>query len=1147
MNTTQETSTPPRIYERGGFWSLIATQFIGVFINNFLTILAILYLARYVYDAQAAPDEASAQRVGPIAAILCALPFIIFPGMFGALSDRYSKRTITIFTKYLEAALVVVAGAAFWTGNEIFIWVAVVLMATKSAVFSPSKYGILPEIVPDGQLSWANGVMQIGTIVPILLATFFAGPIHEVLGQDLTWAFAGMFVLSAVGIVTAYGVSNPPAASPGRPIPVNPWHGMQGHFAFLLSERRILVSIAGYIYFWFITYFLVITMMRLGFVTFNYTDTQITTMLAFAGLGAGLGSVAAGYLSREKIEVGLVPIGLVGVAITALLLAWPGWAYASVCAIVVCHGFAGGLFSVPFVATLQQRAPDNMKGGVMATVNMLTFFGIGGAAGLFLLLDTLPITTYQLFSIIGGVSILFAGAVCVAEPIYLLRTLLWLLSATLYRIKTLGHDRIPRRGGGLIVPNHTSFLDALMILASTDRHIRFIMAKSIYDVFWIKPLARLMDALPVSRGNRPRETMKSLQTASDAIRNGQLVCIFAEGQITRTGQLLPFRSGYQKIVKEVDAPIIPVHLDKLWGSIFSFAGGKFFWKIPSRIPYNLTVTFGEPLPSDTPPEVLRAAIQELGTEAYATRVLPEPVLHRAFVRNARRNLFRRAVADERSGPLSYFKLLTAVVVLAGKFRELLGDRQMVGVLLPPGNACAITNIALTMMGKIPVNLNYTASNRVLKSCAERCEMEHVITAKAFLEQLPMTVPAEAVYLEDVRASVTKDDRRRAALKALFYPVRAIERALGMEREPSRDDLATVVFSSGSEGEPKGVMLTHYNISANIDMALQVFPHKRGDVIVGILPIFHSFGFTATLWLPLTRGLSVIFHPSPLEPRKIGKLIAKYKGQILFATSTFLQGFIRRCSAADLGSLEFVICGAEKLAPRIRDAFKDKFGVEPLEGYGTTECAPIVSLNLPDFRSPGFYQRGTKRGTIGHPLPGISVKAVNPDTGETVPAGSPGVLCVKGANVMEGYLGMPDKTAEVLRDGWYETGDIVSIDEEGFITVTDRLARFSKIGGEMVSHTQVEDALHELVNVEERTFAVTGVPDESKGERLVVLHTLDNGEFDDMISKLDDIDLPKIFIPKQGAFYNIDEIPILGTGKMDIKAVKELAKKLYIGD
>jgi acyl-[acyl-carrier-protein]-phospholipid O-acyltransferase/long-chain-fatty-acid--[acyl-carrier-protein] ligase len=426
-------------------------------------------------------------------------------------------------------------------------------------------------------------------------------------------------------------------------------------------------------------------------------------------------------------------------------------------------------------------------------------------------------------------------------------------------------------------------------------------------------------------------------------------------------------------------------------------------------------------------------------------------------------------------------------------------------------------------------------------------MKQVITAGAFLDQVPVEVPGEAIYVDKILKTVTAKDRIIGLLLATLCPLTWIEKHLGAPSGRTSDELATVIFSSGSEGEPKGVMLTHFNVLSNVDAGIQGFPLNKGDRVMGILPFFHSFGYTGTLWLVLTQHLSAVYHTNPLEAKQIGAMVAQYKTKVLFTTSTFLQGLIRRCAPTQLSSLEFVIAGAEKLSPRVRDAFKEKYGVEPLEGYGTTECSPVVSLNVPDYRAPGFYQIGTKRGSIGHPIPGMSVRVIDSETREPLEQGETGLLLVKGPNVMKGYLNQPEKTAKVLKNGWYETGDIAVVDEDGFITITDRLARFSKIGGEMVSHTKVEESLQSLLEESDRVLAVAGVPDAQKGERLVVLHTLEEAQFDALISKIDDTGLPKLWIPKTKAYYRIDEIPILGTGKMDLSKLKTLARQLDAGE
>jgi acyl-[acyl-carrier-protein]-phospholipid O-acyltransferase/long-chain-fatty-acid--[acyl-carrier-protein] ligase len=374
------------------------------------------------------------------------------------------------------------------------------------------------------------------------------------------------------------------------------------------------------------------------------------------------------------------------------------------------------------------------------------------------------------------------------------------------------------------------------------------------------------------------------------------------------------------------------------------------------------------------------------------------------------------------------------------------------------------------------------------------------------------------------------------------PYRLLKRALHATPRGA-EDLATVIFSSGSTGDPKGVMLTHHNIHSNVRQVTQIFMLKGKDKVLGILPFFHSFGFTATLWMPVAHGIGVVFHPNPLDAKSISALVSQYGVTFLVATPTFLQAYMRRCSPEHFGSLLYVLVGAEKLPERLALAFEDLFGIRPLEGYGCTECSPVVAVNGRDFRAPGFRQVGARRGTIGHPLPGVSVRIVDPETSEPLPAGKPGMLMVKGPNVMKGYLGRPDKTAEVLKDGWYITGDIANMEEDGFLTITDRLTRFSKIGGEMVPHIKVEDKLHELAGATEQSFAVAAVPDERKGERLVVLHTLPEEKLAPVLEKLLACDLPALWKPRKDQFFRVEALPYLGTGKLDLRAVKTRASEL----
>ena len=408
--------------------------------------------------------------------------------------------------------------------------------------------------------------------------------------------------------------------------------------------------------------------------------------------------------------------------------------------------------------------------------------------------------------------------------------------------------------------------------------------------------------------------------------------------------------------------------------------------------------------------------------------------------------------------------------------------------------------------------------------------------------MKVKVSGEVVFLEDVAAKPGIGEKILGVLTAWLLPSALLERSFGQANKVKLDDLSTVIFSSGSTGEPKGVMLSHYNIGSNIEQLEQVFGLNRGDCFLGILPFFHSFGFTGTLCLPAMLGVGVVYHPNPLDAKTIGPLVRDYAVTFLLATPTFAQFYMRGCAPEDFGSLRVVMTAAEKLPDRLATAFEEHFGIRPLEGYGCTECSPCVAVNSHDFRSAGFRQIGAKRGKIGHPVPGVSVKIVDPETNAPLGIGQPGLLLVRGPNVMQGYLGRPEKTAEVLRDGWYTTGDIAAIDEDGFLQITDRLSRFSKIGGEMVPHIKVEEKLHELAGVTEQTFVVAGVPDEKKGERLIVLHKLSNEKLQPCLEKLAQSDLPNLWKPRADAFMRVETFPLLGTGKLDLRKVKDLASQ-----
>jgi acyl-[acyl-carrier-protein]-phospholipid O-acyltransferase/long-chain-fatty-acid--[acyl-carrier-protein] ligase len=374
------------------------------------------------------------------------------------------------------------------------------------------------------------------------------------------------------------------------------------------------------------------------------------------------------------------------------------------------------------------------------------------------------------------------------------------------------------------------------------------------------------------------------------------------------------------------------------------------------------------------------------------------------------------------------------------------------------------------------------------------------------------------------------------------PAGAVVRRLGL-RKAQADDVLTVIFTSGSTGQPKGVMLTHANVASNVDAINQAVHITPADTLVGILPFFHSFGYTITLWTVMALDVQGAYHFNPLDARQVGKMCENFGGTILLATPTFLRSYLRRCDKEQFAKLDVVVTGAERLPKELASAFEEKFGVRPIEGYGCTETSPLVSVNIPPTRSLGNLQVERKEGTVGRPIDGVSAKTIDLKTGEDQSFGKTGMLMITGPNIMKGYLERPDLTAEVIIDGWYKTGDIAMIDEDGFITITGRESRFSKIGGEMVPHIQVEELLANLIGADEEEglkAAVTAVPDARKGERLVVIHTHLDKSVDQLCKGLKEEGLPNIFIPSPDSFLEVEELPILGTGKLDLTGLRKIA-------
>ena len=1131
-------SSYKQLLKSAGFQSFLWTQFLGAYNDNVYKILVSLLAVEIGARTGKGSEYLS------LAGAVFIVPFLLFSGYSGHLADVFNKRRVLIATKSLEVFSMALAIPALVSGRVDLMMAVLFLLALQATLFSPAKYGILPEMLPDRDLSRANGLLEMSTFVAIVVGTssgtfLFSAWKHE------PWKMGAMMLAIAIaGTLISFKIGKVASPAVRAPFALNPFAEVFKGIKRLYADRPLWLTVVGMSFFWFLGALFQMDLIVLGREVMRVDEPHIGLMVTALAIGIGVGSMAAGRLSGDKVELGLVPLGSVGMGFSSMLLCWlmPSWPGAI--AALTLLGFSSGLFIVPLNAFLQQRSGDDEKGRLIATNNFLNMVGILlASAALWGLHDKLGVSPAKI--------VLYAGAFTLIATVYaisvvsdfLVRFVLWLLTHTVFRIRIVGAENVPFRGPALLVANHVSHVDGFLIGACVQRFIRFMVYRPYYELKPLHWFFRLTKAIPVGTGSR-RDLVESILQARRELEAGHVVCIFAEGAISRTGNLLPFKRGLEKIAEGLDVPVIPVHLDRMWGSIFSFERGRFFWKRPKQVPYPVTVSFGKALTTQAAAQEVRLAIMELGSEAVEYRRTRRDLLHLRFIRAARRNWFAFAMADSTGKELTHGQALVASLLLAQWIRRRCTPSEKIGLLLPNTVGGALANVAALMAGAVPVNLNYTAGKEAMASATGQCGIRTILTSKPFLAKAKIQPAEGMIFLEDVLPAFGPWQKMAAAAAAFLLPARLLEHWANRE-QCGPDSLATIIFSSGSTGTPKGVMLSHYNLISNIEAVAQVFWVNRTDCIVGVLPFFHSFGFTHTLWFPLVTGAAAVYHPNPVDAKTIGELVRRYRGTLLLTTPTFCAGYTRKCSAEEFASLRYVLVGAEKLREPVAQAFHEKFGLSPLEGYGATEMSPVISVNVPDHEDPANRQTGIKPGTVGHPIPGVTVRIVDPETGEQVPAGKEGLVLVKGPNRMLGYLGQPLQTAEVMRDGWYVTGDIACMDDDGFIRITDRLSRFSKIGGEMVPHLKIEEAIQTILG--EFACAVSGVPDDHKGERLVALYTRPDLTSAELWRRLSESGLPKLWIPKSEDLHFIDVLPTLGTGKMDLRQIKTMAMKFTEAD
>lgn len=1094
---------------------------------------------------------------------LILLPFVLLFTPAGYLSDRYRKPRIMRYSAGVAVGLTLLITLSYYLGWFWFSFGMTFMLAVQSAFYSPAKYGYIKELAGKERLATANAIVQAVTIVAILAGIFVFSVLFEMGFADVSFSNEAELLraISPVGwLLVACSLLEfwltwrlPRGKVESEDLRFDWSHYGKGRYlqdnlVKIRANRAIWLSIVGLSVFWGISQVVLAAFPAFAKETLGETNTVVIQgLLACSGIGIILGSLIAGKASKHYIETGLIPLGALGV-VTALLFLpqLPTISWLALDFLVL--GLAGGMFIVPLNALIQFHAKDAELGTVLAGNNWVQNVVMLGFLGLTVLFALRGMDSHGLFHVLTLTALVGALYTVLQLPQSLVRYVIARLFASRYRIEVEGFENLPGQGGVLLLGNHISWLDWAMLQIACPRPIRFVMHRAIYQRWYLKWFVDFFGVVPIGGG----QSQESLAQINAMLKAGEVVCLFPEGAISRSGQLGEFKKGYERTVDGVEGVILPFYLRGLWGGRFSRSTGRFQDSRPGPLRTDVIVAFGKPLPMETRAPELKQAIFDLSIDAWEQHTQTLDPIPLAWLRTAKRRGGDLSLADAQGGvSLSGYKTLTATLAFSRLIKKR-SPEQNVGLLLPTSSAGIFTNMACLLLGKTVVNLNYTASLQALKSAVHKADVRTIYTSRRFIDKLQqrgvvldeLLDKAQVYYLEDLKEEISTLRKLTTLAASVLLPARVLYGLFG--RRVDLEQPAAILFSSGSEGEPKGVVLSHRNIMANIQQVADVLDTRNDDRIMATLPLFHAFGLTVTGLLPLVEGIPAICHPDPTDALTIAKAIGRHQATVFCGTSTFLRLFNRnrRIHRLMLESLRVVVAGAERLNPEVRDAFKLKFNKEIYEGYGTTETTPVASVNVPDQIDTRNWQvqRGNKPGTVGMPLPGGSFRIVDPDTLETLPAGEDGLILIGGNQVMLGYLDSPEKTEQVIveLDGkrWYKTGDKGHLDQDGFLTIVDRYSRFAKIGGEMISLGAVESAINKHLPADIETLA-TAIPDGKKGEKVVLLYAGDV-EKSAIKDAIDQSGLNPLMRPP--VLLQVEAIPKLGSGKSDFSRAKELAVK-----
>lgn len=1141
------------LFKYQGFLAYIVVVFLNAFVDLGHKIIVQNTVFK-IYDGQ------EQIILTAIVNALILLPFILLISPAGFCSDKFPKNKVMRISAWVAVGITLCITLFYYLG---WFWPAFAMtfiLALQSAFYSPAKFGYIKEMVGKNNLARANGTVQAVTTIAILAGIFVFSILFEQFlagveyndSSSLLMNIApigwGLVAFSVVELILAYSLPQKQSVDEDMKFEWKSYTSgqyLKSNLRAVFDRESIFLSIVGLSIFWAISQVMLAAFPAYAKETLDITNTIIIQgILACAGMGIMLGSIISGRISKTHIETGMIPVGSVGIALCLLIL--PGLDNAYLQAVLFLGwGMFGGFLIIPLNSLIQFHAEEDELGRVLAGSNFFQNCVMLMFLGLTVLFALYGMNSLGLFNILLAVAIVGTIYTVYKLPQSLVRFIVGYIIGHRYRLQVLGLKNIPEKGGVLMLGNHISWIDWGIIQMASPRPIRFVMIRNIYERWYLKWFLDIFNVIPVSAG----ASKGALQKINESLNNGDVVCLFPEGSISRTGQLAEFQRGYEKAAEEANAVILPFYLRGLWGSWFSRSSEKLKNLRSTGTKRDIIVSFGEPLPIETTTEDLKRRVFDLSIDSWEHYTGDLPTLGSAFIDTAKRNSDELMVADSLAGPLTGIKFLTGVICFSRLIKKY-SKEQNVGLLLPTSSAGSIANMAAILRGKTVINLNFTASRDALESSVSKAGIKTIYTSRKFIDKLAKKgvdlndafPESQLIYMEDLKTEISKLTSLRTFLTALILPADVLK--FLYQKKVTIDSPAAILFSSGSEGTPKGVVLSHRNIMANLKQISDMLNTEDTDVVMASLPLFHAFGLTVTTFMPLVEGIPMICHPDPTDAVNIAKAIAKYRATIFCGTSTFLRLYTKnkRIHPLMLESLRIVVAGAEKLSPDVRDAFKLKFNKDIYEGYGATETTPVASVNIPDAIDVNYWsiQLGNKQGTVGMPLPGSSFRIVDPESLAELPTGEDGLILIGGCQVMLGYLDDEEKTNEVIAmiddKRWYKTGDKGHLDEDGFLTIVDRYSRFAKLGGEMISLTAVEESIRAALKEPELELVAVNLPDEKKGEKVILMITKEI-ELADLKKAMLDAEANPLMIP--AAISVVEEIPKLGSGKTDFKAAKKL--------